>query len=294
MQKSPIDQNEKDAQVTDAQSVAPSNQSLHVSTHRPLNSRSTHQALSTLLWMSVSLIGFLVLWSVTAFLVNDNSLPTPVQVWQALLIEWRSGDLVKHLSATLLRVVAAFILAMGIGTAIGIWLGVNKQANRLLDPWLILILNIPALVVIVLSYIWFGLNEAAAIGAVALNKIPNVVITLREGARSLSPEFSEMASVYRFSRYKRLRHVVLPQLQPFFAAATRSGVSLIWKIVLIVELLGRSNGVGFQIHLHFQLFDVATILAYTLAFVAVMLMVEYALLQPLDKHANRWRGTASE
>lgn len=240
--------------------------------------------------MCLSLAAFLLVWGLAAHMLDDNSLPGPVAVWQALLIEWQSRDLVKHLSATLLRVLAAFTVAMAIGSAIGIWLGMSPAANRLMDPWLILILNIPALVVIVLSYIWFGLNEAAAIGAVALNKIPNVVITLREGARSLSTEYAEMATVYHFGWYKRLRHVVLPQLQPFFAAATRSGVSLIWKIVLIVELLGRSNGVGFQIHLYFQLFDVATILAYTLAFVAVMLLVEYALLQPLDKHANRWRG----
>ena len=66
-------------------------------------------------------------------------------------------------------------------------------------------------------------------------------------------------------------------------------MSLIWKIVLVVELLGRSNGVGFQIHLYFQLFDVATILAYTLAFVAVMLAVEFLLLQPMERYATRWR-----
>ena len=233
---------------------------------------------------------FLLVWSVAAEVVDDRTLPTPLAVWQSLLIEWRSGDLFLHLSATLLRVLAAFAVAMTIGSAIGIWLGMKPLADRLVDPWLILLLNIPALVIIVLSYIWFGLNEAAAIGAVALNKIPNVVVTLREGARSLAPEYAEVAVVYRFGFWKRLRHVVLPQLQPFFAAATRSGIALIWKIVLIVELLGRSNGVGFQIHLYFQLFDVATILAYTLAFVAVMLAVEYLLLQPLDKHANRWRA----
>ena len=98
-----------------------------------------------------------------------------------------------------------------------------------------------------------------------------------------------MAQVFRFSKWKSLRHIVLPQLQPYFAAATRSGISLIWKIVLVVELLGRSNGVGFQIHLYFQLFDVATILAYTLVFVAVMLAVEYLILQPLENHTRRWR-----
>ena len=207
-------------------------------------------------------------------------------------VEWRSGELFFHLGMTLMRVAAAFVVAMVIGSAIGIFLGMRPGADQFLDPWLILLLNIPALVVIVLAYIWFGLNEAAAIGAVAVNKIPNVVVTLREGARSLNPEYAEMGQVYRFGWFKRLWHIVLPQLQPFFAAATRSGIALIWKIVLIVELLGRSNGVGFQIHLYFQLFDVATILAYTLAFVFVMLLVEYLLLQPLDKRANRWRPGA--
>jgi NitT/TauT family transport system permease protein len=87
----------------------------------------------------------------------------------------------------------------------------------------------------------------------------------------------------------RLRHVVLPQLQPYLAAATRSGIALIWKIVLVVELLGRSSGVGFQLNLYFQLFDVAGILAYTLTFVAVMLIIELAVIQPIEKHATRWR-----
>ena len=140
-----------------------------------------------------------------------------------------------------------------------------------------------------LAYIWFGLNEAAAIGAVAVNKIPNVIVTMREGARALDPRYSEMATVYRFGHLSRLRHIVLPQLQPYFAAASRSGIALIWKIVLVVELLGRSNGVGFQIYLYFQLFDVAAILAYTLAFVAVMLLIELLLVQPFERHATRWR-----
>ena len=156
-------------------------------------------------------------------------------------------------------------------------------------PWVILFLNIPALVVIVLAYIWFGLNEAAAIGAVALNKIPNVIVTMREGARAFEPRYSELASVYRFGPLGQLRHIVLPQLQPYLAAASRSGIALIWKIVLVVELLGRSNGVGFQIYLFFQNFEVAAILAYTLTFVAVMLIIELILVQPFERHATRWR-----
>ena len=91
------------------------------------------------------------------------------------------------------------------------------------------------------------------------------------------------------SRDKVLRHIVLPQLFPFLVAAARSGLSLIWKIVLVVELLGRSNGVGFQLYVFFQLFDVASILAYTLAFVAVVQVIELTILQPMERRANRWR-----
>jgi NitT/TauT family transport system permease protein len=241
-----------------------------------------------LVWL-VSIAGLLLLWAVAAAIADSRSLPAPQQVANALLTEWQSGDLLLHTSVTLLRVLLAFVLAMSIGSAIGIALGRNQRLNHFFDPWVILFLNIPALVIIVLSYIWFGLNEAAAIGAVALNKIPNVVVTMREGAKALDADYAEMAKVFRFSKTRLFRHVVLPQLQPYFAAATRSGISLIWKIVLVVELLGRSNGVGFQIHLYFQLFDVATILAYTLTFVAIMLLVEVVLLQPLEERSRRWR-----
>ena len=241
-------------------------------------------------WL-LSLTALILVWAISAWLFQSRALPSPVQVAQAVFTEARSGDLWLHMTATLGRVIAAFITAMFIGSAIGIMLGRSTTLNKLFDPWVILFLNIPALVIIVLSYIWFGLNEVAAIGAVAINKIPNVIVTIREGAKSLEPQYAEMAKVFRFSRWKVLLHVVLPQLQPYIAAATRSGISLIWKIVLVVELLGRSNGVGFQIHLYFQLFDVATILAYTLVFVAVMLLVEYLLLQPLENYSRSWRSS---
>jgi NitT/TauT family transport system permease protein len=71
--------------------------------------------------------------------------------------------------------------------------------------------------------------------------------------------------------------------------AGRSGIALIWKIVLVVELLGRSNGIGYQISVFFQLFDIASILAYTLAFILVMLVVEIGLVGPMERYVTRWR-----
>jgi NitT/TauT family transport system permease protein len=148
---------------------------------------------------------------------------------------------------------------------------------------------VPALVTIILAYVWFGLTESAAIAAVAVNKIPNVIVTLREGARALDRDYLEMAEAYRLGPMKTLRHIVLPQLYPYLLATARSGLALIWKIVLVVELLGRSNGMGFQLQVLFQLFDVTGILAYTIAFIVVVQVIEFAVLQPLEIRAGRWR-----
>ncbi|TMJ23453.1 MAG: ABC transporter permease subunit [Alphaproteobacteria bacterium] len=240
-------------------------------------------------WRLISLGLLIVAWSAGSHLAGDRLLPGPQAVSLALLDEARSGALAFNLAATLARVAAAFVIAMALGSAIGLTMGRSRLANRLADPWLIVLLNLPALVIIVLAYIWAGLTETAAVAAVALNKLPIATVTVREGARSLDTGLDEMAKVFQMRIWVRLRHIVLPQLAPYLAAAARSGLSLVWKIVLIVELLGRPNGVGFEIGVAFQLFDVTRILAYALAFIAVMLALETVLVQPLERHIARWR-----
>ncbi len=242
-----------------------------------------------LAYLATSIGLLLAAWHAGAQFADPRIFPGPVPVFAYLGQLAASGELWFDLGATLARVVVSFAVAMLVGSVVGVALGVNPAADRLFGPWVVLFLNLPALVVIVLAYIWFGLSEAAAIGAVAFTKIPNVVVTMREGARALDPAYSEMARVFRFGRCKTLRHVVIPQLQPYLAAASRSGVSLVWKIVLVVELLGRSNGVGFQIYTAFQFFDVRAIIAWSLAFVVVMLAVETLLVQPYERTATRWR-----
>ncbi len=238
---------------------------------------------------ALSLATIIALWQAAALIADPRRLPGPLPVFETMLLEAQSGALLANLTITLARVLAAFALAMSFGAAIGYAMGRHRTLDRLLDPWLVVLLNLPALVVIVLAYIWAGLTEVAAIGAVALNKLPNAVVTLREGARALDPQLEEVAQAFRLSPLARFRHVVAPQLAPYVAAATRAGLSLVWKIVLIVELLGRPNGVGFEINMAFQLFDMRLLLAYALPFVALMLALETLLVQPFERSVSRWR-----
>ncbi len=238
----------------------------------------------------LSLAGLLLFWAALAALNGDPSiLPGPERVLPRIWTELVAGDLLYQLGQTLRRVTFAFVLAMSIGMALGLLMGRSPVVDRWLDTWLVVFLNLPALVIIVLCYLWIGLNEIAAVAAVAINKIPTVTVMMREGARALDPSLDAMARVFRMGSWARLRHVVLPQLAPHVASSARSGLSLIWKIVLVVEFLGRSNGIGFKIHLYFQLFDVTMVLVYALAFVVVMLAIEAFILQPIESRARAWR-----
>ena len=236
-----------------------------------------------------SLVALLVVWQVAALQSTPRYLPAPAAVFASIASEAQSGALFSNLAATLARVLAAFVIAMALGSALGIAMGRRRGFDAIADPWIVVLLNLPALVIIVLAYIWAGLTEAAAVGAVALNKLPNTVVTLREGARTLDASLDEMALAFRMPLKTRVRHILLPQLAPYFAAATRSGLSLVWKIVLVVEFMGRPNGVGFEIGTAFQLFDVKLLLAYTIPFVCVMLAIETIVVQPIERRVSRWR-----
>ncbi len=242
---------------------------------------------------ALSLAALLALWWAAAQMAESpRLLPSPHAVLVFLSHALLAGDMARNIAITIARVAAAFTLSMLAGTAIGYLAGRSRRADALIDPWIVIALNLPALVVILLAYIWIGLNEVAALAAVAIVKAPTVIVTVREGARALDPALDELALAYRLPPLRRLRRIVAPQLAPYLAAAARSGLAITWKIVLVVELMGRPDGVGFALNLLFQNFDVAGILAYGLLFAGLMLAIETAVLQPWERRANAWRRGA--
>ena len=131
-----------------------------------------------------------------------------------------------------------------------------KKWDNALDGILVLALNLPALVVIILCHLWFGLGEFAAILAVTINKFPVELVTIAPRARAVgtgSP--MQVATAFLLLMAETSIRVYLPQLYPLFITVSgiRPGSGV--EIVLVVELLGRSSGVGFKLGIYFQFFQ---------------------------------------
>lgn len=237
----------------------------------------------------LSLPLLLVIWQVLAMVFPSRLFPTPIAVAVELWDLTLHGKLLADLGKTLLRAITAFVIAMTIGVTIGIALGRVRWADRLFGGWVVVGLNLPAIVIAIALYISMGLTETALITAVVLNKIPLVIVNIREGVRSFSRDYDELAAAFRMPLGRRLRLIFVPQLMPFVLAAARTGLSLIWKIVLVFEVLGSDGGVGFRVSIFFQFFHMTGLLAYTVAFILVVLAFEYLVMRPLERRVLRWR-----
>lgn len=237
----------------------------------------------------LSLPLLLGLWQILSMIFSHRLFPSPILVAFELWDATTTGQLLADLGRTLVRATTAFIVAMALGTAIGIAFGRLRWIDRLFSGWLLVGLNLPAIVIAIVLYIWLGLNEFALILAVVINKVPLVIATVREGVRSFSADYDELGKVFRMSRLRRLRLIFLPQLTPYLLAAARTGLSLIWKIVLVFEVLGSDGGIGYRVAIMFQFFDIAGILAYTASFILVVLAFEHGVLRPLERRMLQWR-----
>ena len=238
-------------------------------------------------WLSIPFL--LLIWQLLAFWVGHRLFPTPVDVFIELAELAGKKRIFEDMGKTLSRASIAFVVAMLLGILIGGLLGRFRSLDRLFANWVLIGLNIPAIVVAITCYIWLGLSEFALILAVVINKMPLVSVTMREGVRALDHGFGELAQVYRVPFWRQVQHFIIPQLMPYVLTAARTGLSLIWKIVLVFEVLGSDGGVGFRIGIFFQTFNITGILAYTSAFMTVVILLEYLVIRQAEKRILGWR-----
>ena len=155
-----------------------------------------------------SIIILTFIWGLVSYFLDKDILPSPITVAESIKYH-SSQELFFHISVTLFRVATSFFLAMLIGSVIGIAMGRKKILDDYFDGWLILGLNIPAVVTIILCFLWFGLNEAAAILAVTINKIPTVTVILREGTKAVDEKLVDVGKIYKLSKFKIIKEIFL-------------------------------------------------------------------------------------
>lgn len=239
-----------------------------------------------------SIAAALVIWWPLTF-VFEPFLPTPWKVATAFADAFISGDIFSHMAISLRRVVFAWVVSTLLGVAIGIWMGRSRLTEAFLSPWVMVGLALPGPVIILFSVLLIGVQESSRLVALTVAVTPFVVNIVHQGVRAADPGLEEMAKVYRWNRRSWMRDLLLPQIAGPIFAANRFAFAFSWKIVLIVEALTTSEGIGGQLGFFFKLLRPDKVVAWTLVFTLIMTLVDQWVFRKTEERIFAWRVTTS-
>jgi len=223
------------------------------------------------------------------YLIYPRLLPSPVSTVREAVRLVSDGTFFFHMYQSLRRVFVGFIVAMFFSVGVGIYMGTVVMGERFFQPLVVLGLTIPGLMWALIAVMLFGINEWSPYFAVTVTIFPMLVINIWAGVKALDKELIDMSRVFYFTPWMKISQVIIPQLVPNIFAATRYGLGLAWKVVVVVEMFGTSNGVGYQVMKSYQVFNMEGVIAWTLTFVVAMIVIEYGAINFAERRLTAWR-----
>jgi sulfonate transport system permease protein len=197
---------------------------------------------------------------------SGRLVPPPSRIYAVLDELARSGELLRHVTATLLRVVAGFGLGTLVGTLLGAVAGYSTLARRLIDPSLQGMRAVPSIAWIPLFILWLGIFETSKVALIAVGVFFPIYLGVMGAVMSVDRKIVEVGRIFRLSGTQMVRRILLPAVLPSYVIALRSGLGLGWMFVIAAEFMGASEGLGYLLIDGQQLGKPDEIVAAILAF----------------------------
>jgi sulfonate transport system permease protein len=178
--------------------------------------------------------------------LSTRVLPEPWAVVRAFWSLLLSGEIGKHVATSTWRALAGFGIGGGLGLLLGLLTGTFRSAETLLDSSLQMIRNIPALALIPLVILWFGIDESAKLFLVAVGVFFPIYLNTFHGIRSVDPGLIEMARSYGLRGWKLYTQVILPGSVASILVGVRFSLGLMWVLLIVAETISAQSGIGYM------------------------------------------------
>jgi len=243
--------------------------------------------------IAVSILVFVVAWWLLS-VYNTRMFPSPVLVGSLIIEFVFEGDIdnssaLYHLWVTFSRVLLSTGLALGIALGIGVAMKANDSVAKVFEAWLPVWMTPPDVVVILVVMVIVGFNTQAVVIAVTFAYTPFALVTIWQGLQEIDSDLIEMADAFEASRFEICRQIYIPHLLSYIFSSLRNLFGMTWKVAVIAEVFGISNGVGSRVRFWFLQGEIPEVLAYAVLFIGVVLVIEYAVLNPIQHRAFAWR-----
>jgi sulfonate transport system permease protein len=219
---------------------------------------------------------------------NGRLVPPPSRVFATILELARSGDLTRHILATLYRVGLGFVLGVAAGTLLGAIAGYWSLARRLLDSTVQALRAIPSIAWVPLFILWLGIFETSKVALIAVGVFFPVYLGVMGAILSVDRKIVEVGRIFRLSGPAMIRRILLPAVLPAYVVSLRVGLGLGWMFVVAAEFMGASEGLGYLLIDGQQLGKPAQIVAAIVIFAIVGKLTDW-LIETATAPLLRWQ-----
>lgn len=223
--------------------------------------------------------------------VIGNRIPSPAQTVDSLVSEAALGELWHNLAISMNRFALGLVLALVVGAAVGVWMGLSRWADLAFSDLNAAALAIPAVIWALLTTMWFGFGWLTPVVTVFLSGLPFVVVNIAKATRAVPADLVLMARAFGVPRRNVLRHIVAPAVAGSTVAAVRFAIMSAWNGLLLAEWFGATSGVGWRSRYWYDANQLDGFFAWVLVFIIVLVVADLLVLGPIERRVTRWRNS---
>jgi ABC-type nitrate/sulfonate/bicarbonate transport system permease component len=220
--------------------------------------------------------------------LNPVFLPSPWSILLALKQLVVSGELGRHLAASLSRIGLGWALGTACGLVIGVAMGLFSGVRAVMLPVVSALFPIPKIALLPLLILWFGIGEPSKVATIALGVFFPTVISTFTGVDAVPRNLIRMAQSFDLPFGAVVAKVVLPGALPGIIAGFRISASIALLLVVAAEMIGAQQGIGAFVLSAGNLMQTDQLMAGVAVLSALGLAIG-ALLSALERRLLRWR-----
>lgn len=238
-------------------------------------------------------VAILALWQLASMtgLLPPRILAGPAEIVATAARLVASGELIRGLVVSFLRVLAGFSAALVLGVALALASGLSRLGEAIIDPPIQMLKAMPFLGLLPLFILWFGIGEMPKIGLVAFGTLFPIYLTLHGGIRGIDRKLIEAGQTLDLGTLGIIRHIVLPGALPSLLVGVRYGLSVAWLSLVVGEQINASSGIGYIITYARDFLQTDVIVVCLLVY-AIMGLATDGLVRMIEAYSLRWRPRA--
>jgi ABC-type nitrate/sulfonate/bicarbonate transport system permease component len=231
----------------------------------------------------------LVWWLLSAGFDLRQTISSPLLVASSVFSLLSTGEWVPHVSASLRRILYGFVLSVLLGTGLGVLMGLSDFWEKVFQDYITIGLAFPSVFIAFFAAMAFGVGDMTATITAALAPFPFVAQNVYQGVENIDYRLTEMTKSFDVSRGRTLWRVVFRSVLPEWFAGVRYGFAGAWKLVTLAEAIAAEQGVGFMIQYEMSRLSLTEVLAWTVLFAVIIMIIEYGVFQQIEKRVFDWR-----